>query len=270
MSVTWRDGPDLVPARPGAGGWVRALLRGGPLILLLLSGLAVTTALRLVERLLCGLRRPVTSWVTVVVCRGALRLLGLRPQVLGRPMREAGAMVANHSSWLDIIALNAQAPVVFVAKSEVAGWPGIGLLARATGTLFIRREARSEVAEQARAMAERLRRAETLLFFPEGTSTDGRRVLPFKPALFAGLLSPGLPADMAVQPVTLSWEAPKGEDPRFLAWWGGMDFGPHALAVLAASRRGNVRITFHSPVPVNGRDRKSLAAEAETAVRSAL
>jgi 1-acyl-sn-glycerol-3-phosphate acyltransferase len=185
-------------------------------------------------------------------------------------MAAAGAMVANHSTWLDIFALNAQAPVVLASKAEVARWPGIGLLARATGTLFIRRESRSEVKEQALAVTERLLAGETLLFFPEGTSTDGQRVLTFKPALFAGLLAPGLPDSLCVQPVTLSWEAPRGEDPRFYAWWGGMEFGPHALAVLAARRPGAVRITFHPPIAVDGRDRKSLAAQAEAAVRSAL
>ena len=179
-------------------------------------------------------------------------------------------MVANHSSWLDILALNAQRPMVFVAKAEVAGWRGIGLLARATGTLFIRRESRGEVAEQARAFAERVSAGETLMFFPEGTSTDGLRVLPFKSALFSGLLAPELPANLFVQPVTLSWKPPDGEDSRFYAWWGGMEFGPHALAVLAARRTGGVTIRFHPPVAVSGRDRKSLAAETEATVRSAL
>ena len=185
-------------------------------------------------------------------------------------MRGAGAMLANHSSWLDIFVLNAQAPMVFVAKSEVAGWPGIGWLARATGTLFIRREARGEVAEQARALEERLRAGQKLVLFPEGTSTDNRQVLPFKPALLAGLLAPGLPAGLAVQPVTLRYEAPEGQDPRFLAWYGDADFAPHALAVLATRRTGKVRVTFHPPIAVAGKDRKSLAAEAEALVRSAI
>lgn len=270
MSLTWRDEPDPIPPRPGWAGWVRVLLRGLPLLGVLLAGLILMSLLRLVERPLCQPRRPVTPWITVLVCRVSLSLLGLRSHVTGGPMGGHGAMVANHSSWLDILALNAQAPLTFVAKAEVAGWPGIGLLARATGTLFIRRESRTEVAEQAQGVAQRIRAGETLLFFPEGTSTDGRRVLPFKPSLFAGLLSPGVQAGLHVQPVTLSWQAPEEEDPRFYAWWGGMAFGPHALSVLAAGRPGGVRITFHAPIAVRGRDRKSLAAEAEALVRSAL
>jgi 1-acyl-sn-glycerol-3-phosphate acyltransferase len=251
-------------------GMVRALLRGGPLLLILSLGLGLTLLLRPAERSFGHARRLVTPWITVLVCRASLRALGVRLRVEGRPMTGRGALVANHSSWLDILALNAQAPMIFVAKSEVAGWPGLGLLARATGTLFIRRESRREVAEQARAVAERLSVGETLLLFPEGTSTDGRRVLPFRPALFAGLLAQAPSANVRVQPVTLSWLAPEGQDPRFYAWWGDMAFGPHALAVLAARRQGEVRITFHAPIEVDGRDRKSLAAECEAAVRSAL
>ncbi len=185
-------------------------------------------------------------------------------------MKGPGAFVANHSSWLDIFALNARAPMVFVAKSEVAAWPGIGWLARATGTMFVRREARAEVAGQAQALADRLREGARLALFPEGTSTDNRRVLPFRSALLSGLLAPGLPPGLRLQPVTLVYEAPSGQDPRFYAWYGEAAFGPHALAVLAAPRGGGVRVTFHDPIPVAGRDRKSLAAEAETCVRSAL
>lgn len=244
-------------------------MRGVPLLLLLGSGLALMGLLRLVERPLCGARRPVTPWITVWVCRGALRLLGLEVTVEGRPMRGPGAFVANHASWIDIFALNAQAPMVFVAKSEVAGWPGIGWLARATGTLFVRREARTDVAEQVRALADRLRVGERLALFPEGTSTDNRRVLPFRAALLSGLLAPELPPDLRMQPVTLAYAAPAGQDPRFLAWFGGAEFAPHALAVLAI-RGGGLRVTFHEPIPVAGRDRKSLAAEAEARVRAAL
>lgn len=270
MSLTWREGPEPAQAPLGAGGCLRAALRGVPLILLLALGLGAKLFLRILERPLCHPRRPVSPWVTVLVCRAALRILGLRARIEGTPLHGPGGIVANHSSWLDIFALNSASRVVFVSKAEVAAWPGIGLLARATGTLFVRREARHQAAEQAREVARRLASGETLLLFPEGTSTDGRRVLPFKPSLFAGFLAPDLPDGLAVQPVTLRWEGPAGEDPRFYSWWGDMAFGPHALTVLAARRSGRVRITYHAPIPVAGRDRKALAAEAEAAVRSAL
>ncbi len=230
----------------------------------------IKLALRLVERPFSHPRRPVSPAITVLVCRAALHILGLRTLALGTLMTNPGALLANHSSWLDILVLNARQPVVFVSKAEVATWPGIGLLARATGTVFIRREARGEVAAQARAISERLQAGQTLVLFAEGTSTDNRRVLPFKPALLAGVLASGMPHGVAVQPVTLSYESPEGEGPSFFAWFGDMEFGPHALAVLAARRRGSVRVTYHAPILVKGRDRKSLAAEAEAAIRGAL
>ncbi|TNC51212.1 1-acyl-sn-glycerol-3-phosphate acyltransferase [Rubellimicrobium rubrum] len=241
-----------------------------PLLIVLSLGLLLSILVRFVELPLCQSRRPVTSFVTVLVCRCSLRFIGLRVRVVGEPIRGPGAILANHSSWLDILVLNSRQRLVFVSKSEVAAWPGIGHLARATGTLFIRREARGEVTAQARALSDRVAAGQTIALFPEGTSTDNRRVLPFKPSLLAGLLSKDLPDDLTLQPVTLWYEAPLGQDPRFYAWYGSMDFGPHALAVLAASHRGVVHVTYHAPIPVAGRERKSLAAEAEASVRGAL
>ena len=96
-------------------------------------------------------------------------------------------VVANHASWLDIFALNAPQRIYFVSKDEVRDWPGIGWLARATGTVFIARKSR-EAGVQARLFETRMAAGHRLLFFPEGTSTDGRRVLPFKTTLFAAFL----------------------------------------------------------------------------------
>ena len=102
------------------------------LALVVFGGLAVHLTLRLFERPLFGLRRPVTPHVTQAVCKTALAVIGLPLAVTGRPMAGRGAVVANHVSWLDIFVLNAPQRVYFVSKSEVAGWPGIGWLARAT------------------------------------------------------------------------------------------------------------------------------------------
>jgi 1-acyl-sn-glycerol-3-phosphate acyltransferase len=262
VSPTWSEGPDLAPARPGLAGLARAALRGSALLVALLAGLALLLLLRLAERPLCHPRRPLTPWITVGVCRMGLRLCGLTVERRGAVPIRRGAVLANHSSWLDVLALNADVPVVFVAKSEVAGWPGIGLLARATGTVFVRREARGEARAQVAALRERLDRGECLVLFPEGTTSDGQRVLPFRPALLAALG----PGDLA-QPVTLTWHAPPGEDPRFYGWWGAAALGPHALAVLAAPS-GRLTVTRHAPLA--GGDRKALAAEAEARIRAAL
>ena len=258
------------PVRIGPLGWLRVLARGLPLGLVVFGGLAVLLALRLVERPLAGLNRPVTPWITVGVCRAALRILGLRHDRQGQPMAGQGAVVANHASWLDIFVLNAAAPVYFVAKSEVAGWPGIGWLARATGTIFIRRDPR-EAGAQALIFEARLRAGHRLAFFPEGTSTDGIRVLPFKPTLFAAFFAHGLAEALQVQPVSLVYRGPAGGDPRAYGWWGDMSFGAHLLAVLAAPRQGGVSAIYHPPLPVAGfPGRKDLARAAEEAVRAGL
>ncbi|MBE3637152.1 1-acyl-sn-glycerol-3-phosphate acyltransferase [Mangrovicoccus sp. HB182678] len=241
------------------------MLRVPPIALVLTGGLGLLLALRLFERPLRRKDRPLSPRVTVAVCRIVLRLLGLRWQVEGPEDPAARLVVANHVSWLDIFVLNARGPVYFVAKSEVAGWPGIGLLARATGTVFIARDRRQAAAQAAR-LRDRLAAGHRLVLFPEGTSSDGRRVLRFRSAMFAALRDlPGL----RVQPVTLAYRAPPGCDPRFHGWWGDMDLAPHLLQVLAAPRGGAVRIIRH-PAIAAAAGRKALALDSEAAVRAGL
>ncbi len=267
MSATWRGAEPLPPARIGPGGWVRAVMRGAVLGGAIFGGLGLLLLARLIERPLCGPRRPVTPYITQCVCRAAFVILGIAFARTGAVMRGHGAVVANHVSWLDIFALNACQRIRFVSKSEVAGWPAIGWLARATGTVFIRRDAK-EARAQTGLLARHLAVGERLLFFPEGTSTDGVRVLPFKPTLFAALFQGDLDDALTVQPVTVVYRAPSGEPAPFYGWWGDMGFGAHLLKVLAARRQGSVRVIFHPPVRVaDFADRKALACHCETAVR---
>lgn len=264
MTPTW-DGPPAPDPRPrGALGVMRIIWRGLPLACVVFGGLALLLALRVIERPLHGMSRPWTPYITQGVCRVALVLLGLSLKVRGQADPKA-PFVANHSSWLDIFALNAAARVYFVAKAEVARWPGIGWLARATGTVFVRR-VRGDAARQRSELAARLEAGHALLFFPEGTSTDGRRVLAFKPTLFAAIQERGAGR---VQPVTVVYTAPPGEDARYYGWWGDMAFGAHLIALLGGPKGGMVEITFHAPLDVaEYPDRKALAKAAEDAVRS--
>lgn len=267
--MTWDAAPHLPAPRLRAHDWLRVLRRGVPLAAIVFGGLVLLLLVRLVERPLCGLRRPVTPWITRAVCIAALALLGLRREVRGAVMRGTGAVVSNHASWLDIFALNASKRIYFVSKSEVATWPGIGWLARATGTVFIRRDPRDAAAQRA-VFEERLRAGHRLLFFPEGTSTDGRRVLAFKTTLFAAFFSDGLP-DMQVQPVTLAYRAPSGAADSFYGWWGDEAFAGHLLRMLAWRRHGRIVVTYHPPLAVGDyADRKALARAAEAAVRAGL
>ncbi|MFN3276742.1 MAG: lysophospholipid acyltransferase family protein [Paracoccus sp. (in: a-proteobacteria)] len=268
--ATWREGvpPDL-PGPQGVGDWLRVIRRGLPAVLILLLGVLLILPLRGVERLIHGPRRPWTGPHVQIVCRLVLACIGLSWQRTGAPMRGPGAVVANHSSWLDILVMNAALPVFFVSKAEVARWPGINILTRVTNTHFVTRDPRL-ARQQADEFSARLRAGHRLLFFPEGTSTDGLRVLPFKATLFQAFLDGGLPEGLAIQPMSVAYHAPEGRDPRFYGWWAEMALGPHLLTVLAARRQGRVVVHLHAPLPVAGETRKSLAQKAQQAVRAGL
>jgi 1-acyl-sn-glycerol-3-phosphate acyltransferase len=263
----WREEP-ITPDPPGLAGWALVLWRGGLLAFVTYGCLALLLLVRLVERPLCGQARPVTPLITQFVCRTAFAILRLPLTVRGTPMRQKGAVVANHTSWLDIFTLNAVQRIYFVSKSEVAGWPAIGWLARATGTVFITRKG-TEAKAQQEIFEARLRAGHKLMFFPEGTSTDGLRVLPFKSSLFQAFYTHGLDRVMFIQPVTVIYHAPPGQDPRFYGWWGNMDFGPHLMLTLAARRQGRIEVIFHPEVPVDAfPNRKDLAAHCERVIRA--
>lgn len=269
MIQTW-DGEEGYPPKHVISpmGWVRVLRRGLILGSLVLICLGVLLLVRLVEKPIFGLHRPWTPFITQLVCRSAFFILGIKFESKGEQMKKRGAIVANHSSWLDIFALNARKRIYFVSKAEVAKWPGIGLLAKATGTVFINRN-RAEAKAQKEVFETRLLAGHKLLFFPEGTSTDAIRILPFKPTLFAAFFAPELRDELNVQPVTVLYHAPKGEDSRFYGWWGDMDFGPHLLKTLSQSPQGRVELIYHDPVAVRDfANRKALAAYCETTVRS--
>jgi len=266
--TAWQDVPPP-PLRVTPLGWLRVLWRGSLIGALTYGGLLVLLLVRLVEWPLFGQARPVTPHITRFVCRTALRILRLPLSVRGRPMTQPGAIVANHSSWLDIFVLNAVQTIYFVAKAEVADWPMIGWLARATGTVFIARKG-TEAKKQQDIFESRLQAGHRLLFFPEGTSTDAIRVLPFKSTLFEAFFSPALERTMHIQPVTVVFHAPPGEDRRHYGWWGDMDFAGHLLKMLATPRQGRVEVIFHPEVPVDAfENRKILSQHCERVIRTA-
>ncbi len=267
MSPWEETAPPPFP-RFGLLGWALVGLRGITMGTVVFGGLALLLLVRLVERPLFGMDRPVTPWITQGVCRAALAILGLRVAARGAALTGRGAVVANHSSWLDIFVLNSRKNIYFVSKAEVAGWPGIGWLARATGTVFIKRD-RREAKAQTLLFEERLMHGHRLLFFPEGTSTDGRRVLPFKTTLFAAFFSERLEHAMQMQALSVIYHAPKGAPPEFYGWWGDMDFGSSLLRMLGTWRHGRVDLIYHPPVRVDDfPNRKSLAVHLEEQVRA--
>lgn len=267
MSVTW-NGATPPPPRPlGAAGVLRLILRGAPILTLLLICFPLLLLLRVPERAIWGRTRPVTPWITQAVCIATCRILGLRRRVHGEVFRGEGAFTANHSTWLDIFVLNACTRLYFVAKEDVHGWAGIGWLARGTGTLFISRD-RRKVAHQTRAMEDRLIAGQKLLFFPEGTCSDGRRVLPFRTTLFESFFSNRLRDDLHVQPITVIYHPPAGLPPQYFGWWGDMEFGPNLIQMLGGPGGGSVDVVFHPPLAVKDFDgRKALAGAVENITR---
>lgn len=259
----WREEAEPAPIPPL--GWALAFVRFLLLAVVIYGLLLVLALIRLAETPFKA--RPLSPHVVQLACRLSLLILRLPLSVTGTPMRHPGAIVANHASWLDIFTLNAAARVFFVSKAEVSRWPGIGVVARGTGTLFIERRA-SHARQQRDLFERRLIDGDRLLFFPEGTSTDSLRVLPFKSTLFAAFFAPELKDRLWVQPAAVIYHAPPLEDPRFYGWWGEMAFFPHFLRTLGAVRAGRVEIVFLDPVRVSDfPDRKALARHCEDAVR---
>jgi 1-acyl-sn-glycerol-3-phosphate acyltransferase len=208
--------------------------------------------------------------------RAVARLLGMRVRVSGEPVKDRACLyVANHVSWLDIVALSAIAPMCFIAKKEVAGWPLFGALASIGRTLYVDRDRRHDVGRSHQAMQARLNGGEIVTLFAEGKSSDGNRVLPFRSALIgaAELEVNGRP--VAVQPVTIAYTGihgiPLGRGLRpIFAWYGDMSLLPHLLGVGAAGPP-DVEVIFH-PV-THGREvggRKALARHCQQEIRRAL
>lgn len=209
--------------------------------------------------------------------RIAARMIGLNLRVHGKPANhgDVGVLVAaNHVSWLDIVALGAATPVSFIAKDEVAGWPGVSVLARLQETVFIERHRRGKAGEQAARIRERLDKGDAIVLFPEGTTSDGNFLLPFKSALFGAVgVTPNVAGNpVHVQPVAIVYThvhgMPMGRYDRPLAAWpGDIQLGPHLWRVLGEGAI-DVTIVFGESFPASDMpDRKALAAVCEEAIR---
>lgn len=267
--VTWNGAapPALAPLRfpQKARGTLRLLGLG--VVTLLLPGPYLLGRL-LHKRVWRGVtfhRTWVRLWALAV-----LMLIGVRLRVSGAPLKRGGMLVVNHASWADIPGILACAPVVFVSKAEVRDWPGVGWLAAIADTVFIERR-RSATGRHQNDLIEPLRDGALLCLFPEGTSTDGLRVLPFKSSMLSAPLDAKVRDRISVQPATLNWIAPEGAPPNFYGWWGDMEFETHVWDVLCRSAGGVLEVTFHPARPVTDfADRKDLARRCETAVRAGL
>ncbi|RMF36764.1 MAG: 1-acyl-sn-glycerol-3-phosphate acyltransferase [Alphaproteobacteria bacterium] len=209
---------------------------------------------------------PIHHRIQQLWARTGLFVCGLQPEVVGRRMRRGGALVSNHVSWIDIFTLLSTGRVNFVAKAEVRRWPGVGFLASATGTMFIERKA-AAARRQQEEMRARIEAGQLLCFFPEGTSTDGLRVLDFKSSLFGVFMTPELRETMWLQPVTLIYRPPAGAPAELYGWWGDMPFGKNIWDIVTHSFGGRVTVVFHQERrAAEFADRKLLARDCGAAV----
>jgi 1-acyl-sn-glycerol-3-phosphate acyltransferase len=203
--------------------------------------------------------------------RFVARLFGIRIRVLGAPSHGA-LLLANHTGWLDIVIFSAVMPLSFVAKSEVNDWPFFGTLARLQRTVFVARERRSATGAARDDIQNRLLAGDTLVLFPEGTSSDGNGVLPFKSALLGAAEAMHEGKHVTVQPVSTAYTGmhgmPMGRENRPLfAWYGDMELVPHLWEALKAGPL-DVVVEFHQPLSLDMMDRKTLAKAAESLVRA--
>ena len=245
---------DLSAARPGY--WDRAdfpsrRLPRWPGVIRSVAYIAVFTALLPVQCFGLLASPRIASALPRLHHRILARILGLNIVCGGQPSSRPGTLyVCNHVSYLDIVVLGALLKARFISKADVSGWPGIGLLANLSRTLFIERRA-----GEARGQIDRIRHCleagDSLIMFPEGTSSDGLRVLPFKSTLFAAVQD----TDLIVQPVSIRYlrldGLPMGRALQpFCAWYGKMELLPHLWACLC---RGSleVRVVIDQPVPAS-------------------
>lgn len=209
--------------------------------------------------------------------RAFLALFGVRVVERGTPPApgEAALILSNHVSWLDIPVVGSLRPLSFVAKSEIAGWPLVGLLAQLQRTVFIDRARRTHTATVNSALASRLAAGDRVVLFAEGTTGDGNRVLPFRASLVGAArtaLTEGGLERVRLQPLAIAYTRRHGlpvtraERPD-IAWYGDTDLAPHVATFLA---RGplDVEVIWGEPIVFDaGSDRKRATALAEAAVR---
>lgn len=201
-------------------------------------------------------------------------------KIIGFEVRTHGHMttarptffVANHTSYLDIPVLGALIPASFVAKAEVASWPLFGLMAKLQNTVFIERR-QTRAVQQRDQLSQHIAEGRNLILFPEGTSSDGHRVLPFKSSLFGAIENAAEDIDLFVQPISINCTAidglPLTQNLRcFYAWYGDMTLLPHLWQAFKCDRF-TVDVVFHPPIRARDvPDRKELALRCQQAVAS--
>jgi 1-acyl-sn-glycerol-3-phosphate acyltransferase len=202
------------------------------------------------------------NWIFRNWAKHLARAVGMRITVAGVRPQAPFFLVSNHLSYVDIIAFASQLDCVFVSKSEVKDWPVIGLLCRSMDIIFIDRERRADIPRVIGLIEKAWQKRQGVIVFPEGTSSKGETLLPFK----ASLLEPAVKAGLPVAYASITYRTPKDEPPAYLSvcWWGDMTFMPHVLDLFRLSKF-EAQIVFGSQTFLEA-DRKVLAQKLRDAI----
>jgi len=189
-------------------------------------------------------------------------IMGMSVEAHGTPPSDRFFLVSNHLSYIDIVAIFTQVQGVFIAKAEVARWPLFGAVARTTGTIFLDRGTKADLVRVIDETRRTLDDGLGVIVFPEGTSSKGDGVLPFRPSIFEVPIRTAIPVSYA----SIRYTTPAGGPPphEVVAWWGDMTFLKHFVELLTL-RRFQATITFGESTLVES-DRKLLAQQAQAAV----
>lgn len=205
-------------------------------------------------------QQPFVRWWHRRFCK----ILGLDIRIQGQPLDDNALWVSNHVSWLDIPGLGAHFPVYFLSKAEIEKWPIVGFLARISGTLFIKRGA-GDAGKITDQLVSHLDSGRNILFFPEGTTTDGQQLKRFFHHLFASAVE----TDTPVQPVVIAYLDEQGKPHADAPFVGDANFFPHAIGIFKAPKIV-VNILVLPPEPVNGRNTRALSKAVEVRMAQGL
>jgi 1-acyl-sn-glycerol-3-phosphate acyltransferase len=195
------------------------------------------------------------------------RTLGLKVAVQGQidPSMNSALIVANHSSWLDIVVINSIQPAAFIAKAEIEKWPVVGLLVARSGTLFIERGKRHAVHKVLQDAVERLKQQRFVAVFPEGTTNDGKSLLPFH----GNLMEAAIRSEVRVQPLAIAYRNSRGTLASSVEFVGEMTFVGSMLRVLADNDL-RVLVTITSSQTTHDKTRHELSEESRLVIARAL
>lgn len=243
-------------------------------LLRLLVFLPLTIFLVIVFLILKAILKPLNLNYPVFLIRKSwsvliLRLFGLKLKVIGKQSYNSTIFVSNHISWTDILVIQSVLDIIFVAKSDVKKMPGLGFLAGIANTVFIDRNPQ-KISKDSLILKKKIEKGELICFFPEGTSTDGLRVLKFKSGFFQ-LLFDGIYNQnkyiKKVQPLSIYYKVHnKNLSKDFYGWWGSMSIISHITKILCLSS-GSVELKFHDSLNSEEfNDRKEIALAAENTI----